>query len=114
MTSYPEIADNLSTGMKAMAGDLPRVMEPFGALLEGATSPGALDQKTKELIAFAIAAVLRCDPCIAHHGKAVLRAGASREEIAEALGVAVLMGGGTALAYCVAALEAVDQFTEAG
>ena len=74
-----------------------------------ATAEGALSVKTKELIAFAIAISVRCDGCIAHHSQAVLKAGASRQEVSEMIGVAILMGGGPASIYGAEALRAFDQ-----
>jgi AhpD family alkylhydroperoxidase len=113
MTSYPERASRLHKGMDRLAEDIPGVMQPFGAVIDGALTDGELDAKTKELIAIALAAGLRCDPCIAHHAGAVVRTGATRGEIAEALGVAILMAGGPAVAYSVSAMEAVAQYSAA-
>ena len=113
MKSYPELGGELEAGIAALGGDIPATMGPFGEVVGGALGDGVLDARTKELIALAIAVAVHCDPCIAHHSRAVLKAGASRAEIAEALGVAVLMGGGPAVAYSVAAMQAVDQFSAA-
>ena len=111
MNSYPDRAERLKNGMDRLAEDLPNVMQPFGAVLDGALTDGELDSRTKELIALALAAALRCDPCIAHHAGAVVRSGASKAQIAEALGVAILMAGGAAVAYSVSAMEAVSQYS---
>lgn len=113
MKSYPQMQMDLESGLETYAGDMPKLMEAFTGILDEATAPGTLDRKTKELVALAISAVVRCNPCIAHHVKAVREAGASRSEIAEVLGVAVLMGGGPALAYSVAAMQAFEQFEAA-
>ena len=77
-----------------------------------AVADGALDTKTKEPIALAISVAVLCDDCIAHHNYDALEAGATREEIADAFGVAILMGGGTSVVYATHAIEAVDQFLE--
>ena len=74
------------------------------------SSKGALSTKTKELIALSIAISVRCDGCIAFHVHDAIAAGADRQEIAEAIGVAVLMGGGPAVVYGAEALEALRQF----
>ena len=71
---------------------------------------GALDQKTKELIALAIAVASRCDGCIAFHTNDALNAGASEAEITDALGVAILMGGGPSLMYATHVVEAIADF----
>ena len=67
---------------------------------------GALDPKTRELIALAVAATRQCDGCIAVHTDAAVKKGATREEIVEALGVAVAVNAGTALVYSGRVLEA--------
>jgi AhpD family alkylhydroperoxidase len=79
-------------------------------LHHAAAADGVLNAKVKELIALAIAVNVRCDGCIAFHVNDALEAGATREEILEALGVAILMGGGPAMMYAVDALEALKQF----
>jgi AhpD family alkylhydroperoxidase len=112
MKSYPEIAEALGRGMEDLTSAIPSTMGAFSELVQEATAARSLDSKTKELVALAIAACVRCDPCIAHHAKAVAAAGASREEVTEVLGVAILMGGGPAVGYSVAAMEAFDQFHE--
>jgi AhpD family alkylhydroperoxidase len=57
---------------------------------------GVLPARVKELMALAIAVVKECDGCIAYHAKAAARHGATADEVAEALGVALLMDGGSA------------------
>jgi AhpD family alkylhydroperoxidase len=90
---------------------IPDTMNAFGALTRAAQKPGALDAKTKELIALGIAVRTQCDACIAYHARSLHRLGATREEIAEAVGVAVQMGGGPAVNYAADALRAFDQFS---
>ncbi|MBC6995122.1 carboxymuconolactone decarboxylase family protein [Lewinella lacunae] len=86
-------------------------MQGFGALHRASTADGALNAKTKELIALGVAIAVRCDGCIAFHVHDALQAGASRAEIMETIGVAVLMGGGPALMYGCEAEEALQQFS---
>ena len=81
----------------------------FTALHKGAMQEGALDLKTKELIALAIGISTRCVDCIGFHLQGAVKAGATREDIAETISVAVMMGGGPAYMYGVKALEAYDQ-----
>ena len=73
---------------------------------------GALDTRTKELIALAIAVVTHCDGCIASHAQGAARAGATRQEAAEALGVAMLMHGGPATIYAPRAYAAFCEFAD--
>ncbi|KQX23433.1 MULTISPECIES: carboxymuconolactone decarboxylase family protein [unclassified Sphingomonas] len=70
-----------------------------------------LDEKTRQLIALAVAVTTRCDGCISVHSNEAMKAGASREELAEALGVAVSMNAGAALVYSTRALDAFDNTT---
>lgn len=110
MKDYQAISDTYHAGYADLAQLLPDTTADFGRLVMDATSEGALSTKTKELIAFAIAITVRCDGCIAHHSQAVLKAGASRQEVAEMIGVAVLMGGGPSTVYGAEALRAFDAF----
>ena len=97
--------------MKRHRSDLaPEVMKAFAALSDAASAPGALDGKTKELIALAIAVINRCDECITVHLQDVLAAGGTKQEIVEALSVAILMGGGPAVMYSTHALAALNEF----
>jgi AhpD family alkylhydroperoxidase len=81
----------------------------FTALHRASMGDGALDIKTKELIALAIGISTRCVDCIGFHVQGALKHGASRDEVAETISVAVMMGGGPAYMYGVKALEAYDQ-----
>jgi AhpD family alkylhydroperoxidase len=87
----------------------PDVMKTFSAMGRAAHGGSALDGATKELIALAIGVATRCAPCIAYHTEGALKAGASREAIAETLGIAVYMGAGPSVMYAAQALEAADQ-----
>ena len=78
---------------------IPDVYKSFAEFHRASFASGALDVKTKELIAMAIAVIERCDGCIASHSEGAARAGATRQEAAEAIGVAFLMGGGPATIY---------------
>lgn len=91
---------------------IPDVYKGFGELSKAAFTDGVLDRKTKELIAFAIGVVEGCDGCIASHGQAAARAGATRQEAAEAIGVTFLMHGGPATIHGARAYQAFCEFTE--
>jgi AhpD family alkylhydroperoxidase len=92
---------------------IPEVYQGFGALSKAAFADGALDRKTKELIALAIGVAEGCDGCIASHGQAAARAGATRQEAAEAIGVTFLMNGGPATIYGARAYDAFCEFADA-
>ena len=87
---YKELAAQL----RNLRGSVPEVMKGFATLAQTALASKALDGKTKELIALAIAVAVRCDDCIGFHVKAAVAQGASREEVAETLGMAIYMGAG--------------------
>ncbi len=94
---------------KTLAKELPETFSGFAKLHIAATRDGALSAKTKELMALGIAIVTHCDGCIVYHMDAVLKAGATRAEIMECIGVAILMGGGPAIMYACEALKALEQ-----
>ena len=108
--NYPANYKRLQGLIADLSGSLPRTMRAFTGLHKQATSEGALDRKTKELIALGMALSINCGGCVAYHVKQALESGASREEILEAVGVAVMMGGGPAVVYGCEALAALDQF----
>lgn len=91
---------------------IPDTMAGFGAMAKSATQTKILDEKTKEMIALALGVAARCDGCLAYHAKALVRLEATREEVAEVLGMAIYMGGGPSLMYAADALRAYDQFKE--
>ena len=93
---------------------LPEVAKGFSALAKAAIAPGALDAKTKELIALAIGITARCDGCLAYHARAAARHGATREEVLEVIGVSMYMGGGPSMIYGAEALAAFDDLAAEG
>jgi AhpD family alkylhydroperoxidase len=108
--SHISTYQKLRTLSAQLIAEIPDTMAGFGELHANAVSKGALDTKTKELMALSIAIAVHCNGCIAFHVHDALKAGASREEIVETIGVAILMGGGPAMVYGCEALEALDQF----
>ncbi len=111
--SYQELPRDISRNLTALRTHNVEVMQGFGALSKAAMAPGALDEKTKELIAMAIGVANRCDGCLGFHAKALVRLGTSAEEFREMLGVAVYMGGGPSLMYAANALAAFEEFGKA-
>ena len=92
-----------------IARALPEEMGGFMKLHEAALKDGALDPKTKELIALGIAISVRCEPCIVSHTDSLIAMGVTREEIEETIAVALFMGGGPSLVYGGKALAAFDE-----
>jgi AhpD family alkylhydroperoxidase len=92
--------------------ETPEMFAGFNAMGQAAKKPGALDEKTKELIALGIAISTRCDSCIGFHVKSLVRLNTTRAELSEALAMIGYMGGGPSIAYGAKALEAYDEFTD--
>lgn len=112
-SDWKSFTDQTNRRMGEMRKANPGVSKGFGELATAAIAPGALDSKTKELIALAIGVSARCDGCLAFHVKAAAKYGATRAEVAEALGVAIYMGGGPSAIYAAEALAAWDELVSA-
>ncbi len=110
MTDYREYYEHLEQRLTQLGSELPGPMTGFARLHRKAVEEGALSAKTKELMALAISVAVRCDGCIAYHVHDAVKAGATRQELVETIGVAILMGGGPASIYAAHALDAVEQF----
>ncbi|TQF26305.1 alkylhydroperoxidase [Bradyrhizobium sp. UNPF46] len=110
--NYVDITRNISANLKKLRSDIPDTMKGFSALAQAATRDGALDKKTKELMALALGVAAHCDGCIGFHAEALVKLGATREEIEETLGMAVYMGGGPSLMYAADAIAAYEQFQQ--
>ena len=91
---------------KALNALHPELVKGFGALSRGAATTQHLDAKTRELIALAVAVTTRCDGCIDAHVRKAKVAGASKAEMAEAMGVAVALNAGAAFTYALHVLDA--------
>lgn len=111
--SYRGLTQAVSGQLASLRSSTPDVMKAFSDLGRAATAPGALDPKTKELIALALSVAVRCDPCIGFHTQALVKLGATRQEVDEALGVATYMGGGPSLMYAASAVASFDEFAGA-
>jgi AhpD family alkylhydroperoxidase len=114
VTNYPDHDRHVRKMMGDLGKEDPKVMSAFMQLHAAGSSDSALSAKVKELIALAIGVTVRCDGCIAFHVKDALKAGANHDEIVDAIGVAILMGGGPSVVYGAQALTALKQFEEAG
>lgn len=113
--SFKQLTQDVSAGLAGLRGSTPEVMKAFNELGRSALAAGALDAKTKELVALALSVAVRCDPCIGFHARTLVRLGASRQELDETLAVATYMGGGPSLMYAASATAAFDEFVrEAG
>lgn len=110
---YRGLTESVSHHLATLRADLPDVMKGFGELARAASRDGALDKKTKELIALTLGVAAHCDACIGFHVQALVRLGTTKAELEEALGMAIYMGGGPSLMYSANALAAFEEFSTA-
>jgi len=101
---------DMRTQLRKLNKAVPEVASGFATLSKAAKEAKVLDAKTLEFVALAIAISQRCEACIGFHVEALGRAGGSRDELADVLGMAVQMGGGPSLMYAAKTLAAWDAF----
>ena len=101
---------NTKGAVTPFAENNPDMLKAFQALNAAQGSNGALDAKTRELIALAVAVTTRCDSCIAAHANAARQAGVTEAELSDALGTAIALNAGAAYVYSLRAMEAHSQF----
>lgn len=107
-----DVLADLREPSMALREQIPEVYSGFAQMNKAAMAPGALDAKTKELIALAIAVSKQCDGCIASHARGCATKGATPEEVAEAIGVNIMMSGGPGTVYGPRAYTAYLEFRE--
>jgi len=108
-----DVLDELAPLGRDLRKAIPDVYKGFAELHGAAMAPGALPTSTKELMALAIAVVEKCDGCIASHARGAVKAGATKQEAAEAIGVTYLMAGGPATVYGPRAYSAFCEYYDA-
>jgi AhpD family alkylhydroperoxidase len=106
MMDWNDYQKELLTTIGKIAQLSPDTVNGYRMLGEAGKKTNHLDAKTRELIALAIAVTTRCDGCITVHTSAAIKAGATKEEIAEALGVAIALNAGAALVYSARVMDA--------
>src|SRR5690242_7227665 len=108
MLNWNEYRKDLLGTIKKMAGISPDTVKGYQTLSAANSQASKLGEKTRQLISLACAVTTRCDGCITVHTDAAIKAGATREEIMEALGVAVAMNAGAALVFSARVMDAFD------
>ncbi len=109
-----QVLKDLGTESRPLRQLIPDVYRGFADMSKAALGPGgALDPRIKELMAMAIGIVHGCDGCIASHARGAVRAGASKQEAADAIGVAIMMHGGPGTVYGARAFAAFCEFADA-
>lgn len=106
----PDVLDGLKIPSRDLRRLIPDVYAGYVEMSRAAMTDGALDLKAKELIALAIAVGKQCDGCMAAHARGAAKAGATDGEVAEAIGVAIMMSGGPGTVYGPRALAAFREF----
>jgi AhpD family alkylhydroperoxidase len=112
MATAREVQRELIPQGRRLREAIPDVYAAYAQLHEAAMVDGALPARIKELIALAIAVTRECDGCVASHARAAARRGASAEEVAEAMGVAILMNGGPGTVWGPRAMAAFEEFAD--
>jgi AhpD family alkylhydroperoxidase len=112
MEHFHQVQEDLRRPSRELRQAIPDVMAARAALRTAAFAEGALPARIKELVALSIAVTRECDGCIAAHARGASRRGASREEVAETIGVAISMNGGPGTVWGARALAAYDEFSD--
>jgi AhpD family alkylhydroperoxidase len=106
MLSWNEYRDQVNTAIKEMSAANSDVVRAYVGLNSANAKSTHIDAKPRELIALAVAVTLRCDRCFNAHTDAAIKAGAAKEEIVDALGVAVMVNAGAAMVYSARTIDA--------
>ena len=112
MNDWNKYRNQLFAAASGFGNLSPDTVKGYATLGGAGEKTGQLGAKTRELIALAVAVTLRCDGCIAVHAAAARKHSATKQEIAEALGVAVSINAGAALVYAMRTLDAFDAASE--
>jgi AhpD family alkylhydroperoxidase len=109
-THYHDVLEELGGPYRELRDPIGDVLAAYAGLSRAAMADGALPVKIKELVALAIAITRECDGCIASHARSAVRRGASPQEVAETIGVAIMMNGGPGTVWGPRAWAAYEEF----
>jgi AhpD family alkylhydroperoxidase len=112
MLDWKQYRDQIGARLREIRAAKPDIMKAYGELHHANAGSTHLDAKTRELVALAVSVTLRCDGCINAHTEAAVKAGASKEEMVEALSVAIMVNAGAALVYSARTMDAFDTYTQ--
>ncbi len=113
MMNWKEYRDQIGGAVREISAANPGLVKAYAAFHHANSASKHLDAKTRELIALGVAISLRCDGCINAHTEAAIKAGASKEEIIDALGVATMVNAGAAMVYAARAVDAYNAWKPA-
>lgn len=111
--NWSDLLGTLKRSSSRLGNSNPKMLEAYRGVAAAQGSNGALDAKTRELIAMAVAVTTRCDGCISAHAAAAAKAGATEAEMSDALGVAIALNAGAAYVYSLRAMEAFSELKAA-
>jgi len=111
MMDWKAYRDQVNAAVKEISIANPEIVKAYAGFSHANAKSTHIDAKTRELIAIAVAVTLRCDGCINAHTDAAIKAGASKEEIVDALGVAIMVNAGATLVYSARTIDAYDTKT---
>src|SRR5215469_2675206 len=109
MNDWNEYREQLMLRLGEFSKLTPETMKGIASLGQAGEKTNHLDAKTRELVSLAVAVTTRCDGCIAFHASEAKKAGATVEELSEALGVAINLNAGAALVYSARTLDAFNK-----
>jgi AhpD family alkylhydroperoxidase len=111
MMDWTAYREQINAAIREISTANPDVVRAYAGLSAANAKSKHIDAKTRELISLAVAVTLRCDGCINAHTDAAIKAGASKEEIVDALGVAIMVNAGAAIVYSARTIDAYDTKT---
>jgi AhpD family alkylhydroperoxidase len=109
MEHVTEVQEELRAPARALRELIPDVLRGYAQLSSAAMAEGELSVGAKELLALAIAATRECDGCITSHARSAVRAGVTRSQVAEAMGVVIMMNGGPGTVWGPRVLRSYDE-----
>ena len=112
MLDWKQYRDEVAARLRDIRVTKPDIVKAYVELHHANSASTHLDAKTRELIALAVSVTLRCDGCINAHTEAAVKAGASKDEVVEALSVAIMVNAGAALVYSARTMDALDTYTK--
>jgi AhpD family alkylhydroperoxidase len=108
MENWKQYREEIGARVREMREANPDIVKAYAELHKANAKSPHLDAKTRELIALAVSVTLRCDGCINAHSEAAVKAGATKEEVTAALGVAIMVNAGAAMVYSARTIDALD------
>jgi AhpD family alkylhydroperoxidase len=112
MLDWKVYRDQVNAAVKEISAANPDIVKAYAGFHQANAKSAHIDARTRELIALAVAVTLRCDGCINAHTDAAVKAGATKEETVDALGVAIMVNAGAAMVYSARTIDAYDAKTE--